>query len=193
MARLGNTFVMANSQPPPPNAASPRPPRRLRTLAMPWRALVLSMLVYAISGLLLVAFYPPYWVWPMALAGTLMQCLALAGPQALQLLSRAKAWWAVRLSCLGAGLLLVALGIAVGYGGPDDIDAISLQQTATTIAGSALGTFVLTFICAFVSARAGDRLVSLHGRGRSSLMLAGVCFSGLFLGGLIGMAAIPQS
>lgn len=155
--------------------------------------MLLLILVYAIAGLMLVAFLPPAWVWGMALAGTFMQCLALAGPQSLLRLSRWKAWWAVRLSCLGAGLLMVALAIAIGYGGTNDIDSISLQQTAINIVGTAFGTLVLTALCSIVGASAGDRLVSRMGRGRSCLLLASICFSGLFLGGLIGLTAIPPS
>lgn len=159
---------------------------------MPWRALGLSLLVHAIAGLLLVAFSPPNWVWPIALVGTLMQCLALAGPQALAQRSRWQAWWAVRASCVGSVLLMVALAIATGHGGTNEIDTISLQQTAINIVGTAFGTLVLTVGCTFVGARTGDRLVRLFDRTRSGLILVGVCFSGLFIGGLIGIAAIPQ-
>ncbi len=88
---------------------------------------------------------------------------------------------------------MVALAIATGYGGTEDIDAISLQQTAINIVGTAFGTLVLTAVCAIVGARTGDRLVGRFGRVRSALVLASVCFSGLFIGGLVGLVALPQS
>ncbi|MEL6139417.1 MAG: hypothetical protein AAFR42_18670 [Cyanobacteria bacterium J06628_6] len=188
---------MVNSQPPKPNpkpnaVPTARPRRRRNESAMPWRMMGLSLLLYAIAGLLLAAFSPPYWVWPLALVGTLLQCLTLAGPQSLLLLSRWKAWWAVRVSCIGSAALLVAVAIATGFGGTNDIDTIELRQTAFNIVGVSLGSIVLVFACTLAGARTGDQLVALFGRGRSGLMLTGVCFLGLFIGGLIGIAAIPQ-
>jgi len=183
---------MVNSQPPSPNPAPPTPPRRKPSRGVPWRSFGLLVVVYGIAGLLLVAFAPPTWVWALALVGTFLQCLALAGPQALLRLSRWKAWWATRFSCIGAGLLMVALAIATGHGGTNDIDSISLQETALNIGGTALGILVLTVVCTIVGALTGDCLVNRMGRNRSGLILAGICFSGLFLGGIIGLLAIPQ-
>jgi len=87
----------------------------------------------------------------------------------------------------------VALAIATGHGGTNDIDAITLRETAFNIVGTALGALVLTVVCTIASARTGDRIVVQMGRTRGGLILTGLCFSGLFVGGLIGLAAIPSS
>ena len=116
-----------------------------------------------------------------------MQTLSLSGVDALTNLTRKQAWFAGLFGCLGSGLLVVALAIAANYANTDDLDSIELITTALTITFANLMAIVLVALCMMVAMKTGDRLVSLFGRLRSGLMLAGVCFLGLFLGGLMGL------
>jgi hypothetical protein len=173
------------SQSPPP--LRPKVSRRQHRGPRLWPWLLLSVVMYAIAGLLLSAFSSPYWVWPIALVSTLLQALALAGPQALQGLTRWRAGWAILVGCLGSGGLVVALAIAVGYAGTDDIDAMQIGATAVEVFLVNLGVLLLTATCTIIGARTGDQLLNLFNRTRSILLLASVCFLGLFLGGLVGL------
>jgi hypothetical protein len=156
--------------------------------ALPGKSLGLLVFTYAISGLFLSVFMPPFWVWPLALGGTLLQALAMAGPQALLQLSRWQARGAVLLGSLGAGCLVVALAIATNYAGTDNIDEITLGETAFAVFALTLLALLLTFFCALLSAKVGDSLLGRFDRTRSGLMVAGGGFLGLFVGGIVGIA-----
>ncbi|MEO0459052.1 MAG: hypothetical protein AAF152_21065 [Cyanobacteria bacterium P01_A01_bin.114] len=155
---------------------------------MPWPAIGGSVLFYGLAGLLLGSVSPPYWVWPLAMGGTLMQALSLTGPQSLSGLTWPQIVRVGLLARLGSVLLVVALAIAANFANTDDFDSIKLGSTALTVIGASLIAILLTVLCTGVAMKTGDRLVTLFGRARSSLMLAGVCFLGLFLGGLIGLS-----
>ncbi|MEM9164340.1 MAG: hypothetical protein AAGC54_14890 [Cyanobacteria bacterium P01_F01_bin.4] len=174
---------------PSPKSPSPRRRRQYQSSSlMPWPAIATSVLFYALAGLLLGAVSPPFWVWPLAMGGTLMQALSLTGPQSLAELTRPQIRRVGVLARLGSLLLVVALAISANFANTNDFDSIKLGSTAWTVLGASLMAIILTALCTTVAMQTGDRLVALFGRSRSGLMLAGVCFLGLFLGGLIGLA-----
>ncbi|ESA33215.1 hypothetical protein N836_22755 [Leptolyngbya sp. Heron Island J] len=155
---------------------------------VPWPWLMLVMALHIGVGLFLSMFSPPFWVWPLAFAGTLIQALALAGPKALSAFKGIRILLLRFLTCLGVGLSVVALAIAVGFGGTADIDNIQFVQTGLTLFFVNLGVLVLTAGCSVLIAYVGDRMLANMGRIRSSLSVLSVCFLGLFVGGAFGLA-----
>lgn len=160
---------------------------------LPWALLVVVVILYAIAGLILSAFAAPFWVWPLALVGTLLQALALAGPRSLTGLRPEQVRGAVWLACWGAGGLVVALAVAGNYAGTDQLGQVSLESLALTIGLVNLGVILLTAIATVVGTRAGDRLVDVFSRWRSAWVLAGICFLGLFIGGIVGVLLISEA
>jgi hypothetical protein len=181
------------AQPPVSGQSSGRPTRRHSRAAyspnvLPGKLMSLMVGIYAIAGLFLSVFMPPFWVWPLALGGTFLQALALAGPQALLQLTRWQARGAVLLGSLGAGCLVVALAIATNYAGTDNVDEITLGGAAFTVFALTLLALLLTFGCALMAAKVGDSLLRNFDRTRSGLIVASGCFFGLFVGGVLGLA-----
>ena len=146
------------------------------------------MALHIVVGLLLSIFSPPFWVWPLAFTGTLIQALALAGPKALSALKGFRILLLRALTCLGVGLSVVALAVAVGFGGTADIDRIQFIQTGLALFFVNLGVLGLTAGCSLLIAYVGDRMLANMGRIRSSLSILSVCFLGLFVGGAFGLA-----
>lgn len=185
-----NVGLSMNNQ--PLNNRSLKSPKRVGkarpATGFPWSLLTLVMTLHGVTGLLLSVFSPPFWVWPLALGGTLIQTVALAGPRALSPLKGIQILMCRCLTCLGVALSVVALGIAVGFGGTVDIDSIRLVQTGSAIFFVNLGVLLLTGINSLLIAHTGDRLLATMGRSRSSLSLLSVCFLGLFVGGALGLA-----
>lgn len=157
-------------------------------MTVPWSLLALGLILHGIVGLLLSVFSPPYWVWILAFAGTLVQTLALAGPRALASLKGAWILVSRLITCLGTALSVVALGIAVGFGGTVDIDQIEFFRFGLALLSTNLGVLLLTAVCSLLIAYTGDRLLAHMGRGRCSLSVMSVCFLGLFIGGTLGLA-----
>lgn len=155
---------------------------------LPWSLLTLVMVLHMGVGLFLSVFSPPFWVWPIAFGGTLLQTLALAGPEALSSFKGIRILLSRWLTCLGVGLSVVALAVAVGFGGTSDIDQIQFAQTGLTLFFVNLGVLVLTAGCSLLIAYIGDRMLATMGRLRSSLSVMSVCFLGLFIGGAFGLA-----
>ena len=165
----------------------PRPVGQSQS-ATPWAWLALVMVLHIGVGLLLSIFSPPFWVWPLAFTGTLVQALALAGPKALAVLKGFRILLLRALTCLGVGLSVVALAVAVGFGGTADIDSIQFVQTGLSLFFINLGVLVLTAGCSLLIAYVGDRMLANMGRIRSSLSILSICFLGLFVGGAFGLA-----
>ncbi|MEM8611988.1 MAG: hypothetical protein AAGF93_08210 [Cyanobacteria bacterium P01_H01_bin.105] len=169
----------------------PKRPRRVRPArlnAMPWLLLLVVVALHLVVGLLLSLFSPPFWVWPLAFLGTLIQAIALAGPRALSSLQGVRILLCRALTCLGVGMSVVALAVAVGFGGSADIDSIQFSQTGLTLFFVNFGVLVLTAGCSVLIAHVGDRLLAGSGRVRCSLAVMSVCFLGLFVGGAFGLA-----
>lgn len=182
------------NQPPVNNQNFPRKvPRRAgkaRPLPLiPWSFLAFTLVLHVFVGLLLAVFSPPFWVWPLAFGGTLLQTVVLAGPRAL---SSLKGFWILLsrwVTCLGTAMSVVALAVGVGYGGTSDIDAIRIGATGTGLIMTNLGVLLLTAVCSLLIAYVGDRLLmGGMGRARCSLCIQSFCFLGLFLGGALGLA-----
>ncbi|NEP16937.1 MAG: hypothetical protein F6J97_08515 [Leptolyngbya sp. SIO4C1] len=174
----------------PPTQPSPRRRRsRYRSPSLiPWSAAGVCLLFYALAGLLLGAVSPPYWVWPLAMAGALLQSVAMCGMQALAALAPPQARRAFLLGALGSLCLVVALAIAANYAGAAPVETTSLQITLLSAVLSTLLALALAGLCTFAAAWTGDWLLAAFGRSRSGLMVAALCFLGLFLGGLLGFA-----
>ena len=162
---------------------------RARPDATPWVLLMLVIALHFSVGLLLSIFSPPAWVWPLAFGGTFIQAVALAGPRALSSLKGFRILLCRSLTCLGVGLSVVSLAVAVGFGGSADIDSIQFSQTGLTLFFVNLGVLVLTAGCSILLAQVGDRLLTKGmGRARSSLAMLSICLLGLFVGGAFGLA-----
>ncbi len=154
----------------------------------PWSLLALTTVLHAVLGLLLAVFSPPYWVWPLAFGGTLIQACALAGPRAL---SSLKGIWILLsrfVTCIGVALSVVALAIAVGFGGTADIDAIRFSQIGLVLFLINLGVLLLTACCSLLIAYLGDRLLAGMGRIRCGSLILSFCYLGMFIGGAFGVA-----
>ena len=177
---LNNQGVPAD---PPKRVGRPRP-----VTATPWLLLILILVLHGTVGLLLSVFSPPYWVWPLAFTGTLIQSLLLAGPKALSSSKGVQILLSRFVTCVGTGLSVVALAVAVGYGGTADIDRIRFAQIGLTLLFINLGVLVLTAACSLLIAYLGDRLLAGMGRSRCSLYILSFCFLGLFVGGVAGIA-----
>ena len=171
---------------------NPQVPRRVGkarpATGIPWALLSLVLALHLIVGLLLSVFSPPYWVWPLALGGTLMQAVVLAGPKALSSFTGFRILLSRFVTCLGTAMSVVALAIAVGFGGTSDIDLIEFTQIGLSLFFINLGVLLLTAACSLIIAHAGDRLLREMGRVRCSLILLSFCFLGLFIGGVLGLA-----
>lgn len=179
-------------------ASSPRQQRKRRLwrrsrrsstggTGAPWGWMCLTGIVYASVGAILASFPAPYWIWNLALGGAIAQALALAGPEAL---GRFRWWGATALSLLailGTGAIVVALGIALGFVGTENIDDIELKATAFQVIRVSLLALVVAALGASISAETGDRLLRSFNRVETSLVLAATCILGLGLGGLISL------
>lgn len=133
------------------------------------------------------AFPAPYWIWNLALGGAIAQAIALAGPEALSRFRWGIANALSLLAILGAGLLAIALGLALGFVGADNLDAIEVQATVfETIRMGFLAVMIAAF-SAIVTAATGDRLLRGLSRLQTSLVLAATCVLGLGLGALLGL------
>lgn len=154
----------------------------------PWSLLILALVLHAVVGLFLSVFAPPFWVWPLAFGGTLLQAVMLAGPRALSALKGVWILLSRFVTCGGTALSVVALAVAVGYGGTANIDDINFTQTGLVLLLINLGVLVLTALCSLLIAQIGDRLLAVMGRTRCSLYILSFCFLGLFVGGALGLA-----
>lgn len=159
-----------------------------RRTGIPWPLLGVTLVLHTVVGILLSVFSPPYWVWPIAFGGTFIQCFFLAGPIALSSFRGFRIILARAVTCLGTALSVVALGIAVGFGGTNDIDSIRFAETGIELFATNLGVLVLTAVCSLLIAYIGDRLLSEMGRFSSSLFILSFCFLGMFIGGALGVA-----
>ncbi|MEA5466571.1 hypothetical protein [Leptothoe sp. PORK10 BA2] len=178
-----------NQPPRPLNNQLPRRVGKARpAMGIPWPLLSVVLIVHGVVGLLLSVFSPPYWVWPLAFGGTLIQSILLAGPKALSSLTGGRVLLSRWATCLGTALSVVALAIAVGYGGTSDIDAIQFFRISLAIFFTNVGVLLLTAICSLLIAHAGDRMLTEMGRTRCSLTVLSFCFFGMFIGGVLGLA-----
>ena len=143
-------------------------------------------MLYALIGTILGAFPIPIWVWGVAAGGALVQIVTLAGPQAL----RRFRWLAANLlvlgSSLGAGLVAIALSIALNHAGTDQLDNITLNGLFWEVAGYSLVAVLLAAVCAGVTAALGDRLLRHFKQRQTTFILSTTALAGLVLGGLFG-------
>ena len=153
----------------------------------PWPLLFWCGILYAIIGTILGSFAIPNWVWGVAVVGTVVQIVALAGPQAL----RRFRWLAANLlvlgSSLGAGFIAIALAIALNHAGTDQLNDISLNSVFWEVVRYGLVAVLLAAVAAGVTAALGDRLLR-HFNQRQTMVILGVtALAGLGLGGIFGL------
>jgi hypothetical protein len=148
--------------------------------------ILLTWLLYAAVGTVLAAFPVPNWVWVLAVGGIIAQTLALPGPASL----RRHGWWPAQgLSLVaigGTGAIAIALGIALGFVGTDNIDDITVGEPVFDTLRMGGLAFVLAALGAIVSAQTGDRLLARLKRAQTCLILTTICLVGLGLGAVIG-------
>jgi hypothetical protein len=138
-------------------------------------------------GVILAAFPIPGWVWGIAAGGSLVQIIALAGPQALQRFRWLAANLLVLGSSLGAGLIAIALAIALNHAGTEQLDGITLNGVFWEVVWYSLLSVLLAAVSAGVTASLGDRLLR-HFKQRQTMGLLGLTvLLGLGLGGIFGL------
>ncbi len=178
---------------PEPSPAPRRRPRRRprRQLAQqstfPWLWLGGCFALYAAAGVILAAFPAPYWIWYLALGGTLMQAIVLAGPRALAQVHWLPANLLAILAILATGATGAALAISLNQAGTDNLDDIVPQATVLEVALFCAVALLIAAAAAILSAETGDRLLLRFRRYQTSLILAAFCVLGLGLGGLMGV------
>lgn len=157
---------------------------------LPVKWLVLTFLLYVAVGTVLAAFPIPGWVWGLAIGGLVTQTFALAGPTLL----RRYGWWQAQglslVAILGTGAIAIALGIALGFVGTDNIDDLTVESTVFETLRMGGLAFIMAALGAVVSARTGDRLLSSYNHLQTGCMLALVCLSGVGLGAVIGLLVV---
>ncbi len=148
---------------------------------------LLCGLLYGATGVIVAALASP-WVWAIAAAGTLLQGLALAGPQALQRFRWLTATLLALMGLLGSCALAVALSIALNQLGSDNLDDLTLSRVVLEVGLYSLLAVGLAALCSLATAALGDRLLRRHPGSRTSLILMTTCLFGLISGGAIGLA-----
>ncbi|MEO1094343.1 MAG: hypothetical protein AAFX01_05535 [Cyanobacteria bacterium J06638_28] len=157
---------------------------------IPTGLLCLTGILYAAAGLMMASFPAPYWIWNLALGGTIAQCLALAGPRSL----RQFRWWSANFLALvaivGTGAVAIGIAIALSYMGTDNLEAIVPQETLFEVLRSGFLALMVAAFGAIASAETGDRLLRLFNRLQTTVVLSAVCILGLGFGGLIGVFVV---
>ncbi|NJL86406.1 MAG: hypothetical protein HC886_11175 [Leptolyngbyaceae cyanobacterium SM1_1_3] len=175
------------------------PPSRRRrrsrlafTAQVSWGFLTLCGLLYGFVGLFLAAFPAPYWIWILALAGTLLQAIALAGPAALGRFRWVAANLLVGLAILGMGLVVTALAIAMNYGSTINLDQITPASVALNVFKVGIVAVITAGLSSIMTAFLGDRLLQIFKRRAVTIIVSGVSVLGLGIGALIGIAFIAS-
>ncbi|MFK8184120.1 MAG: hypothetical protein AB8B99_12160 [Phormidesmis sp.] len=181
---------MSGSVPKPPKKG-PRPAKRRRkNAAMPWLLIVALFIVYALSGLLLSAPIPPFWLWAPALIGSALLIIGIHRPMQPD----NKRDYVGILAYLGALALVVTLAIAANYVGKGEaFDNARFFTAVFLLAFLTLLSIVLTATAAIFSAQTGAKLLTTMSYRSSLGVLLGTSFLGLFVGGLIGYLSVGIS
>ncbi|MFE4105502.1 hypothetical protein [Almyronema epifaneia] len=169
-----------------------RSPRSGQEKTVPWGLLILCGLLYGFVGLFLASFPAPPWIWILALLGTLLQAIALAGPISLGRFRWLAANSLAALAILGVGLLVVALAIAMNYGGTLDLEQITPTNVALSVLKIGIVAIVAVALSSIMTAFLGDRLLLIFKRGAAMLVVAGTAVLGLGIGGLIGLVVVAS-
>jgi ABC-type Fe3+ transport system permease subunit len=127
------------------------------------------------------------WVWPIAAAGTVVQGVTLAGPEALKRFRWLTANLLVLGSIVGGTALAVALSIALNHLGTDNLDDLTLGRAFFEIVLYSLLAVLLAVLCSLTTAALGDRLLRRNKGRKTSLILVLTCLLGLGIGGAIGL------
>ena len=142
-------------------------------------------------GAILATFPIPAWVWAAASLGALIQILTLAGPQAL----RRFRWLAASLialgSSLGAGLVAVALAIALNHNGTDQLDNLTINSVFWEVARYSVFAVLLAAISGGVTASLGDLLLRRCNQRQTMLTLAMTILIGCSIGSIFGYLTRP--
>ncbi|WOD40788.1 hypothetical protein [Nodosilinea sp. E11] len=175
----------------PAPARRSRPPARSSSQRRPFVGLwLLCGLLYAAVGVIIVALAPP-WVWLVAVAGALVQSLALAGPQTLQRFRWLAANLVVLGSILGGTALAVAISIALNHLGVNNLDELAIGRAVIEVALYSLLAALLAVLCSLVTTTLGDRLLRRYQGRTITVVLLGTCLLGLAIGGALGMLIAP--
>ncbi|MEO0491166.1 MAG: hypothetical protein AAFZ49_16685, partial [Cyanobacteria bacterium J06659_2] len=159
---------------------------------IPWGPMVLCILIYGFAGLFLASFPAPYWIWNLALGGTVLQTITMAGPQSLSRMRWLPANFLALVSIIGTGLMVVALAIAMNFRAPVAIDEIEVDETIMNTSLIVLVAVVTAALAAISSAAVGDRMLAIFRRFQAMLLLAALCVLGLGLGGLVGLTLVAE-
>jgi hypothetical protein len=197
-ALAGKLYLKDSDQLQHPTAMPSPPPRRrpvsrkqLRSRRLNRRStpglMVLCGFLYAIAGLGVMGLAELPWLWLIALGGTLLQVIGLAGPQSLQRFRWFKANLLVLISTLGAGMLAIALAIAFNHHGTDQLDDLTIGSALFEVIILSLLAVLLAALCGLVTAALGDRLLRHMAGGPAMTRLGIICVLGLGVGGGLGL------
>jgi hypothetical protein len=144
-------------------------------------------LLYVIAGMILTGLPALPWLWLTAAVGSVVQGLALAGPQSLQRFRWATANLLVLSSIVGGTALAVALSVALNHLGTDNIDELTIASALMEVVVYSLLAVGLAVLCSLATAALGDRLLRRYTSRFTSLALIGTGLLGLAIGGGVGL------
>ncbi|MGB3136861.1 MAG: hypothetical protein WBG38_10635 [Nodosilinea sp.] len=147
---------------------------------------LLCALLYAAAGMVSTALAGP-WVWFGAALGAIIQCITLAGPEALQRFRWLTANLLVLGSILGGTALAAALSVAFNHLGTDNIDDLALGKAVMEVVLYSLLAVMLAVLCSLATAALGDRLLRRNRGTKTSLFLVITALVGLAVGGGVGL------
>ncbi|MGC1306662.1 MAG: hypothetical protein WA885_05490 [Phormidesmis sp.] len=171
---------------PNPRFTSPKR-RRAAKPTTPWRAIAALFVVYVLIGLILSVPMPPFWIWILAIVGSLLMILGLNPPGMPGKSSRLVGW----LAYAGCFLLVIALAIATNYiGGGQTFDDLRFMVALVSLAALTLLAIVLAAAATIASAQASRGLMAVMTHRRSLTVVISTCLVGICLGGLAGLTTL---
>ncbi|MBE9136710.1 hypothetical protein IQ254_05750 [Nodosilinea sp. LEGE 07088] len=151
---------------------------------------LLCGLFYAAAGLILTALSEASWLWLGALAATVLQGGALAGPRSLQRFQWLTANLLVLGSIIGGSVMAAMLSIALNHLGTDNLNDLTLTSVLVDIVLYSCFAVGLAVLCSLAVTALGDQLLRRYSGRTTSIVLIATNVLGLALGGALGLLLI---
>jgi ABC-type Fe3+ transport system permease subunit len=90
-------------------------------------------------------------------------------------------------SSLGAGLIAIAVAIALNHAGTDQLDDVTVNSVFWEVAWYSLVAVLLAALCSGVTASLGDRLLRHYKQRQTVLILSTTALVGLGVGSIFGL------